>query len=569
LETEKHMKKLVLLLWPAAAFAQQQPQYQYPPPQQPYYPPPQQQQPYYPPPQQQPYYPPPQQQPYYQNQYQQPYQQNQYQNQYQQPQYQYPPQQGYAYPPPPAPVKPPPPAKLTLSTSNEAAQTATWACADAADRSRLELARQKCGEALAKDETLAVTHAFLSTVAPPELAKSELDRALELSRRASIPERLLVEVIRAQREAKPAEAKKLLDQLASAVPGEARVLLWRGRARRISGDLDGAIHDLKKASELDAKLAVAWGEMALALAARGQPDEAVTWAKKYVELLPNEPDALLVQARLAMRRGDLVETQALCKKALAADDKFLAAHALMGDALLFSGKSKDARKELDHLVAADDPGVHHEGAMRQARSWAYEGRLVEAEHAYTAEADLAQKTHRPGDELDALVEEARVQLDRGSLADSGQTLRQASTLLAQKDVIVSDADRKRLQPEIAALRIMILGAVGERQLAELRADELGSLLGKSADSASRVTALKGWIAARNGDDKTAMVDLAVAGQPTLRMALALCSLRAGDSGRARAIMEELSRRLENDLEGALTRPRALAWLRQNAAPASK
>jgi Tetratricopeptide repeat len=286
-----------------------------------------------------------------------------------------------------------------------------------------------------------------------------------------------------------------------------------------------------------------------------------------------------VQARLAMKRCELPEAQALAKKALALDDKFLAAHGLLGDALLFSGKSREARKELDHLVAADDPALHHEGAMRQARIWIYEGREVEAERAYTAEADLAQKTHRPGDQLDALVEEARVQLDRGALADAGQTLRQAGTLLLQKDPPISEADRRRLQPEIAALRIMILGAVGERQIAELRADELASHLGQGppqapqapgqapgqTDAASRVTALKGWIAARNGDDKTALIDLAVATQPTLRMALALAAIRAGDSGRARAIMTELSKRLENDLEGALTRPRAIAWLRQAAA----
>src|SRR5262245_61753529 len=251
------MRNLVLLLvyfvlWPPLAAAQQ-PYQQYPPPQQ---------QPYY-----QNQYPPPPQQPYYQNQYpppQQPYYQNQYP---QYPQNGYPPQgyPGYPnYPPP----QPRPPARLTLSTTNEAAQAATWACADAADRSRLELARQKCGEALAKDESLAVTHALLSTVAPPELGKSEMDRALDLSKRATLPERLLVEAIGAERDNKPGEAKKLLDQLVQAVPGEARALLWRGRWKRSAGDLDGAVHDLKQASQLDAKLAVAWGEMALSLAAR-------------------------------------------------------------------------------------------------------------------------------------------------------------------------------------------------------------------------------------------------------------------------------------------------------------
>jgi hypothetical protein len=552
------------ILAPAMAVAQQQqPQYQYPP--QPYY----QQQPQY----QYQQYPPPQ--PYYQQQPQQqypqyqqypppqPYYQQQPQQQY--PQYQQypPPQYGYQQPAP-RPYTPPPPPKLTLSTTNEAAQMATWACADAADRGHVELARQKCGEALAKDETLAVAHALLSTVAPPELAKTELDRAGDLARRAPAPERLVVEALRAQREGKPADARKIYDQLAQYVPGEARVPLWRGRLRRAAGDLDGAIADFKRVAQIDPKLGIANGELALTLAARGQLEDAGAYAKKYVELAPNEAHALAVVARLALERGDLAEAQAQAKKALTLDDKFVPAHGVNADALLFSGKSKEARKELDYLVAADDPSVHHDGAMRQARSWIYEGREVEAERAYTAEADLAQKIHRPGDELDALVEQARVQLDRGALADSGQTLRQTAAVLAQG---VGADDKKRLVPEILQIQAMILGAVGEPKLATARADELSALLTKQVDprTVARTTELKGWIAARNGDDKSALVSLATATQPTMRMALALAAIRAGDAGRARTIMEELSKRLENDLEGALTRPRARSWLRQNAA----
>jgi hypothetical protein len=110
---------------------------------------------------------------------------------------------------------------------------------------------------------------------------------------------------------------------------------------------------------------------------------------------------------------------------------------------------------------------------------------------------------------------------------------------------------------------MVLATVGERQLAEARADELGAMLNLQNDpeGPDRVTALKGWIAARNGDDKTALVALAVATRPTLRMALAMAATRAGDLGRARAILEELARRTQNNLEVALTRPRAQAWLK--------
>ena len=129
----------------------------------------------------------------------------------------------------------------------------------------------------------------------------------------------------------------------------------------------------------------------------------------------------------------------------------------------------------------------------------------------------------------------------------------------------------RLVPEILQIKAMILGAVGEEKLALARADELSAFLTKQVDpqTVTRVTALKGWIAARNGDDRAALIALASATQPTMRMALALAAMRAGDSGRARTLMEELSKRLQNDLEGALTRPRAIAWLRQNAAPTAK
>ena len=80
----------------------------------------------------------------------------------------------------------------------------------------------------------------------------------------------------------------------------------------------------------------------------------------------------------------------------------------------------------------------------------------------------------------------------------------------------------------------------------------------------KATALKGWIAARNGDDKTAIGELAQATRPTLRLAYALALVRAGDQEKARAIFDELGRRMVNDLEGALTRPRAQAWLKQHA-----
>jgi hypothetical protein len=515
------MKKLLLLLFASPAFAQQP-------------------QPYY--------YPPPQQQPYY-----------------------YPPPQQY-----PAPAQPPgqdnPYAKseqkvlrLVLTSSSDAAVTATWACVDAVERHHLDVARKKCGEALAKDDGLAMAHLMLALAQPADLARNEFARASDLGRRGSPGEHYFVEAEKATWEGRSAEAKKLYDQLVTTLPGEPRAWLRRAVARLDGGDAEGALIDAKRAVELDAKYGPAYGAQALALAARGQYEDATAAAKKYAEVQPSEADAPATLAKVALMRADVPEALQAAKKAVATDDKFALAHERYGDALLFAGKGKEARKEYGVLIGTDDPAVHHNGAMREARSFVFDARPGEAEKAMAAEVALAEKTKRPGDQADALIQLARLQLDRGAVVDAGQSLRVAGDVLAgrEQQLAISEEERRNLAALALEERTMVLAAVGERQTAEARADELGALLRLEGDpqATARATALKGWVAARNRDDKAALAGLASATRPTLRMAYALALSRANEQPKAKTIMEELARRDENDLEGALSRTRAVAWLK--------
>ena len=607
------MRKLALVLWLAPSLAvaqqqQQQPQQQQqqpppqpqpptaqPPPGQPQpsgQPPPPPAQPPPPPGYQYPQngYPPPQGYQYPQNGYPPPQGYQYPQNGYPPPQYPYtypPGQQQYPYgaPPPSAYPTPPPGAypngypvqgdpytqapklpRMVLQPRSEAAVAATWACADALDRHRPDLARQKCGEALAKDDNLAYAHYLLALAAEPDTSRKELRRAVESERYAGNGERLFIEAYRAVADGRTQDARRLYDQLVATLPGEPRAWAERARFRiTIAGDAEGAIYDLNKAVAIDPKWGAAQGELALALAERGQLDEALAAAKKYVDAAPTDAAAQLALARVQLKRNDAQAAAAAAKKAVATDDKLTAAHAALGDALLFAGKGKEARKEYATLIGNDDPTVHHAGAMREARSWVFEGRLGEAEKSLAAEADLAMKTKRPGDEADARIELARLQLDRSAVGEAGQTARQTLELLQQKELeaAMTDEERRRYTAAALEVRAMVLGAIGERQIADQRADEVGQVLRQAGDprAADKATSLKGWIAARNHDDKTALVELAVAAKPTLRMALALAVMRGGDRAAAKRIMEELAKRADNDLEVALTRPRALAWLK--------
>jgi hypothetical protein len=281
------------------------------------------------------------------------------------------------------------------------------------------------------------------------------------------------------------------------------------------------------------------------------------------------------------------------KKALNVDPRFLEPHATLGDALLLSGKAKEARREYAYLEASPDPAVHHEGALRIARSHLFEEHAPDAELAMIKEADWARKQRRPIDAAETFLEVARVQLERGALAEAGRGLREAQNSLKPPKpaapagaaqaasptapagtrtgpIPIPELERRRVTTLITEMRALALASLGERALAEARVDELGGQLRALGErqSLSRLRVLRGWIAGRVGDDQAALAGLDQAAVPTMRYAYALALARTGDAARARVIMEELSRRTANDLETAISRPRALAWLRTNA-PASR
>ncbi len=620
----RHLLACLLALAPALASAQnnddddnegalpavpQQPQ-QGPPQQQR---PPQQQPPYgYPPQQQNPYYqqPPPNYYPYGQQPYRYPtgqrYPQGQYPYNYQYPYGQYPYGQQYPYPqyrdqygrPIPAPQQQPPgqppmpgqnpgvasaPATppqqpavaFTITTTNDAARADALACADALENYHLDAARAKCTDALAKDADLALAHLWLAMASnSPSVAATELTKAGESAVKASAGERLMVGAYRAWREARVADARKLYDELCTTYSGEKRAFLRRGLFRQVAlGDLDGAVADYRRAVALDDKYAVANNFLGFALADQGKQDEAAASLKKYAALAPNEPNALDSLASLALRNGDLGEAIADERKAINLDPKFLVAHAVLGDALLLQGKAKDARKEYAFLEAADDPALHHEGTLRSALSYLFENNSIEAEKALVREGAEARKGGRLAESAEAFLQVARIQVERGALAEAGRGLKEAKDSLARPSgaaapPAVEEVERRRLQAELTQTRAMALAALYERELADARADEAGGQLKLAGDQHAdeRVKVLKVWIAFRAGDDKAALAALEKATLPSLRYAYALALARSGDMARARTIMDELARRNSVDLETALARPRAAAWLKGTPQP---
>ncbi len=510
---------------------------------------------------------------------------------------------GQSYPPPNEQAPPPAPAsdaKLTLTASSDEAKTALASCLDAAENFRPELVRLRCGDALDKDDKLALAHALLAqSSAQPNAQKRHVAAAKDTSRTVTEGERLLTEGLLALAEDQRQVARAAFEAMAAQLPSDKHASYYRGLLRYRFGDLDGAQSDFRRTLELDAKFGPAHNALGHLALRRDNLDEATKEFAKYVELQPKESNAHDSMAMLHLRKGELGPAVEAARKSLEVDAKFLRGNLRLGDALLLQGNPVMARKAYSAPLSSPDPTEHHEAALRLALSRLFEGAglptaklLLDAEKDLQGELELAKKLHRKADQAQALVHMARLQIERGAQNDAAKTVGQLRELLSAEEPTpgaeksdagkaidkgpadkssptLSSDEKARLGADLLWLRALLLYTIGEKDLARERADEIEKTLrGKLGQRGAED--LKGELAARSGDRQQVVTHLAQSTRPTGRLALAL-ALGGGKPGeqidmpKARSLMEELSRRNVIDLDGALTRGRAKLWLKQNPA----
>ena len=166
-------------------------------------------------------------------------------------------------------------------------------CLDALDHFRTELVRQRCADALDKDDKLTMAHALLSQASiSPTVQKKHIAAAKESPRTLSEGERLFIDGLVALAEDQRQVAKAVFEALVTQLPGDKRAYYYRGLLRYRFGDLDGAQADFRKAIELDEKFGPAHNALGHLLLRRDAVDEAQKEFAKYVELHPKEANAL-------------------------------------------------------------------------------------------------------------------------------------------------------------------------------------------------------------------------------------------------------------------------------------
>lgn len=231
-------------------------------------------------------------------------------------------------------------------------------------------------EKLQGQESLA--HFDKAIALDPDFATAELARAnnsptakeffeheknaVALADRVSEGERLLILANQAGTYGEVAKQNEYLEKVVSAYPNDERAQFTLGNYYFGQQDVDQAIEHYKKATELDPTYSPAFNILGYAYRQKADYTSAEQALKKYIELIPNDPNPYDSYAELLLKMGRFDDSISQYQKALSIDSHFVPSHFGISSDLMYQGKAPAADAELQKM--ADQ--ARNDGELRTA-----------------------------------------------------------------------------------------------------------------------------------------------------------------------------------------------------------
>jgi tetratricopeptide (TPR) repeat protein len=283
--------------------------------------------------------------------------------------------------------------KVPVTTSSAEAREQYIKGRNLGENLRAHDSRAFLEQAAAKDPDMALAQYSLATNAPT--AKDFFDhlkKAVALADKASEGERLMILGLQAGANADPKLQREYYERLTSAYPNDERAHFLLGNAYFGLQDYTRAIAEYEKSVELNSDYAPAYNLLGYARRAENQFDRAEEAFKKYIALIPNDPNPYDSYAELLMKMGRFDESMAMYRKALATDSHFGNSHVGIACNLMFQGKHQAARAELWKLYeGARNDGDRRLALFSSAVTYADEGKMDQALVELQKEFAVAEK----------------------------------------------------------------------------------------------------------------------------------------------------------------------------------
>ena len=426
--------------------------------------------------------------------------------------------------------------KIPVTTNSDDARKEFLAGRDLAEKLRITDSLQHYDKAISIDPSFATAELNRATSsATAQEFFDHLKKAVSLADKASKGERLLILAAEAGANANAAKQKEYLDELVTAYPNDERAHFALGGYYFGQQDINKAIEQYKKATEISPTYSTAFNILGYAYRQNADYANAEEAFKKYITLIPKDPNPYDSYAELLLKMGRFDESITQYRKALEIDPNFVNSHFGIAADLMYQGKHDDALAELNKMNEKARTDGEHRTALFgmtvvDADNWKMDQALAEADKQYA----LGEKTKDIPNMTGDLQLKAIINLELGKFDEAGQLFTRAQTMTDESNQSQAIKNNARLFNHLNMARV----ALGKKDLATAKNE--AEAFQKAAAPANRnqqkqVHSLNGMIALAEKDYDTAIAELAQANQQNPYDLYRQCEAYQGkgDAGKAK------------------------------------
>ncbi len=254
--------------------------------------------------------------------------------------------------------------KIPITTSSDEARTAFQKGRDLSERLKREEAIKYFEKAITLDPNFAMAHlslAFMLTNAKETFA--EIDTAASLVDKVSEGEKLYILGTQASVNGMTAKEREYFQKLVENYPGDERAQFRMGMYYFQQQDYNIALGFFRRATEINPDFSLAYNILGYTHRYLENYTEAEEAFKKYIDLVPKDPNPYDSYAELLLKMGRFDNSIENYNKALKLDPHFTPSIIGIATNLNLLNKHADARTLLNELLANAQNNEDHRQAL--------------------------------------------------------------------------------------------------------------------------------------------------------------------------------------------------------------
>lgn len=265
--------------------------------------------------------------------------------------------------------------KMPITASSKEALDLFIQGRDLSERLRINDARALLDSATSLDPGFAMAYLYKALIASsPKDFFENLDKARALADDVSEGERLIILGVEAGTHARPLEGREFYKKLVELYPRDERAHFFLASNYFEQQENALVVEESKICSDINPDFSPSYNLAGYAYRYLGDYKSAEEAFKKYIKLIPDDPNPYDSYADLLMKMGKYGESIESYYKALQIDETFAASHIGIASNLNYLNKHQDARDQIQELydMAAND-GQRQDALLAIAVSYMDEG----------------------------------------------------------------------------------------------------------------------------------------------------------------------------------------------------